>query len=167
MTVDNHGPGKEDEPRGGLSRRDFVTLSVVAGIAVATGSGPVSVTTIREEPMQYLVQMKLGSTSRPTTPQDGVALIEQFILPTLDLCRKLEEEKKILAGGPISGAVALVLIVNAESARELDDLITSLPLWSRMETEVIPLTSFEGRRQAVRPTVERLKARLQATQGAH
>ena len=34
MTVDNHGPGKEDDPRGGLSRRDFVTLSVVAGIAV-------------------------------------------------------------------------------------------------------------------------------------
>jgi muconolactone delta-isomerase len=116
--------------------------------------------------MQYLVQMKLGSASRPTMPQDGVALIEQFILPTLDLCRKLVEEKRILAGGPISGAVALVLIVNAESARELDDLITSLPLWSRVETKVIPLTSFEGRQQAVRPTLERLKARMQAAQGA-
>jgi len=139
---------------------------MLAGLAAATGSGPVSVTTIREEPMQYLVQMKLGSASRPTTPQDGVALIEQFILPTLDLCRKLVEEKRILAGGPISGAVALVLIVNAESARELDDLITSLPLWSRVETKVIPLTSFEGRQQAVRPTLERLKARMQAAQGA-
>ena len=96
-----------------------------------------------------------------------MALIEQFILPTLEQCKKLLEEKKILAGGPMSGAVALVLIVNAESARDLDDLVTSLPLWSRMETEVIPLTSFEGRQQVVRPMLEGLKARLQATQGAH
>jgi len=115
--------------------------------------------------MQYLVQMRLAS--RPTTPQDGVALIEQFILPTLEQCKKLLDEKKILAGGPMSGAVALVLIVNAESARELDDLITSLPLWSRVETEVIPLSSFEGRQQGVRPTLERLKARMQAAQGSH
>jgi hypothetical protein len=36
--------------------------------------------------------------------------------------------EKILAIGPMSGDVSLVLIVNAESARELDDLITSLPI---------------------------------------
>jgi hypothetical protein len=65
----------------------------------------------------------------------------------------------------MSGTVALVLIVSAESAGELDDLITSLPLWPRMETEVILLTSFEGRQLTVRPTLERLKARLQADQG--
>ena len=114
--------------------------------------------------MQYLVQMRLAASGRPTTPADGVVFIEQFILPTLELCRKLQDEKKILAGGPLSGTIALALIVSAESARELDDLITCLPLWPRMETEVIPLTSFEGRQQAVRPTLERLKARLQADQ---
>jgi muconolactone delta-isomerase len=108
--------------------------------------------------MQYLVQMQLSSSARPTTQEDGIAFIEQYIFPTLELCKKLQEEKKILAGGPMSGTVALALIVNAESAQELDDLITSLPVWPRMETEVTPLTTFGGRAQSLRPRLEQLKA---------
>jgi muconolactone delta-isomerase len=104
--------------------------------------------------------MRLASSSRETTPQEGIAFIEQFIFPTLKLCKKLEEEKSILAGGPASGAVALMLVVNVESSQELDDLITSLPVWPRMETEVIPLTSFEGRKLTLRPRLEQLKARV-------
>jgi muconolactone delta-isomerase len=106
--------------------------------------------------MQYLVQLRLSSSTRPTTREDGIAFIEQFIFPTLELCKKLQEEKKILAGGPLSGAVALALIVNAESARELDGLITSLPVWPRMETEVTPLTTFDDRASTLRPRVEAL-----------
>ena len=108
--------------------------------------------------MQYLVQLRLSSAARPMTQEDGIVFIEQFIFPTLELCKKLQEEKKILAGGPMSGAVAIALIVNAESARELDDLITSFPVWPRMETEVTPLTTFEGRAQSLRPRLEQLKA---------
>ena len=58
----------------------------------------------------------------------------------------------------MSGAVGLVLLVQVESARALDDLITSLPVWPRMETAVTPLTTFEDRALAVRTTLERLKA---------
>ena len=115
--------------------------------------------------MQYLVQMRLTSSGRPTTPADGVVFIEQFILPTLELCKKLQEEKKILAGGPMSGAVALVLIVDAESSQELDDLITGLPIWPRMETAVTPLTSFEGRGRTLRPRLEQLRAQGQKAMG--
>jgi muconolactone delta-isomerase len=107
--------------------------------------------------MQYLVQLRLASSSRPTTPQEGVAFIEQLIFPTLELCKKLQDEKKILAGGPVGGAVALALIVSVESAQELDDLVTSLPIWPRMETEVTPLTTFNDRMQALRPRLELLK----------
>jgi muconolactone delta-isomerase len=113
--------------------------------------------------MQYLIQMRLTSSGRPTTTAEGKAFIEQFILPTLELCKKLRDEKKIVAGGPMSGAVALALIMNADSARELDDLITSLPIWPRMETEVIPLTTFEERAEILRPILERLNAQ---TRGA-
>jgi len=38
--------------------------------------------------MNYLVQLKLAN--RPANPQEGVAFIEQFILPTLAQCKKLE-----------------------------------------------------------------------------
>lgn len=105
--------------------------------------------------MNYLVQLKLAS--RPDTPQEGIVLIEQFILPTLELCKRLETEKRIVAGGPVSGAVALSLIVSAESVQELDDLITSLPVRQRMETTVTPLTTFDARMQTVRARLEQLK----------
>ncbi len=110
--------------------------------------------------MQYLVQLQLSSSSRPMSQKDGINFIEEFILPTLELCKKLQEEKKILAGGPMSADIALVLIVNAESAQELDDLITSLPIWPRMETQVIPLTTFDARMHSLLPRLEELKAQL-------
>jgi muconolactone delta-isomerase len=113
--------------------------------------------------MQYLVQMHLSSSSRPTSREEGISLIEEFILPTLERCKKLQEEKKIVAGGPTSGAIALALIVNAESAQELDDLITGLPLWPRMETHVTPLTTFDGRRRALLPRLEQLTAQARAS----
>ena len=112
--------------------------------------------------MQYLVDMKLAAYGRPTGgPQDGVSFIEQFVLPSLELCQKLEVEKKILAGGPAGGAIRLIMIVSAESAQELDELIESLPIWPQMETTVTPLTSFNGRMIALRPRLERLRAKLQ------
>jgi len=111
--------------------------------------------------MNYLVQMKLANPHRPAAPHEGVAFIEQFILPTLERCNQLQAEKKILAGGPISGAIALSLVMSAESAQELDSLLTSLPVWPRMETVVTPLTSFDGRMQSVRSLLEQLKAHMQ------
>jgi muconolactone delta-isomerase len=93
--------------------------------------------------MQHLVQMKIVPQGRPMSAEEGKVLFEEFIRPTLELCKKLQDEKKILAGGPISGTVGLVLIVKADSAKELDDLVMSLPVWPRMETEVTPLTTFE------------------------
>jgi muconolactone delta-isomerase len=112
--------------------------------------------------MNYLVQMKLANSSRPTTSQEGIAFIEQFILPTLELCKKLEAAGTILAGGPASGAVALALIVSAGSPQELDDPITGLPVWPRMETTVTPLNSFDGRMQSLCARLEQIKAQTQA-----
>lgn len=98
-----------------------------------------------EKTMQYLVQMKLVPQGRPMNQEQGVAFFEDFIRPTLELGKKLQKDKKILAGGPISGAIGLAMIVSAESARELDDLITGLPVWPRMEVEITPLTTFDDR----------------------
>jgi muconolactone delta-isomerase len=115
--------------------------------------------------MQYLIQMRLASSGRPTTSADGITFIERFILPTLERCKTLLDEKKIVAGGPMSGAVALVMIVNAESEGELDDVITRLPIWPRMETDVTPLSTFEGRALALRHRLEQLKADVQRAAG--
>ena len=105
--------------------------------------------------MNYLVQLKLAN--RPANPQEGAVFIEQFILPTLELCKKLEAEKKIVAGGPLSGAIALSIIVSAESEQELDKVISSLPVWPLMETTVTPLSTFDVRMQMVRTRLQQLK----------
>jgi hypothetical protein len=57
-----------------------------------------------ERQMQYLVQMKLVPQGRPAASEEGTAFIEHYIFPTLELCKKLQDEKKILAGGPMSSA---------------------------------------------------------------
>lgn len=95
--------------------------------------------------MQYLVQMKVVPQGRPMSAEDGEVFFKEFIHPTLELCKKLQDEKKILAGGPVSGTIGLALVVNTDSAKELDDLVTGLPVWPRMETEVTPLTTFDDR----------------------
>jgi muconolactone delta-isomerase len=114
--------------------------------------------------MQYLVQMRLANPSRPASADEGLLFIEQYILPTLERCEALQSHNRIVGGGPVSGAVALDLIVNADTARELDEVITSLPVWPLMETAITPLTTFDGRRQAVLAIRDRLTA--QAREGA-
>ena len=79
--------------------------------------------------MQYFVEMKLANAARSRTSQEGLVFIEQYILPSLEICKKLQEQKKILAGGPMSGTIGIAMILQAESAQELDDLIENLPFW--------------------------------------
>ena len=116
--------------------------------------------------MEYFVQMKLAAHTRPSTPQEGAAFIEQYIFPTLELCKKMQAEKRILAGGPMSGAIGIAMIVQAESALELDQLIENLPVWPLMETTVTPLTTFDGRLVAISPRLEQLKAQAKSAAGA-
>jgi muconolactone delta-isomerase len=115
--------------------------------------------------MQYLVQLRLKSGASPKTREEGVAFIEQSIYPTLELGKKLQEEKKILAGGPVSGTVALALIVSADSPKELDDLVTGLPVWPLMDTEVTPLSTFDARKQTLLPRLDQAKALAPKSEG--
>lgn len=95
--------------------------------------------------MQDPVQMKTVPQARPASQREGVAFFQESIRPALELSKKLQDERKIAAGGPISGTIGIALIVNQQSPRELDDLLTSRPVWTRMETEVAPFTTFADR----------------------
>jgi hypothetical protein len=67
--------------------------------------------------MQYLVQMKIVPEGRPKSVEEGEIFFKELIRPTLELCKKLANEEKILAGGPISGTIGLALVVKADSAK--------------------------------------------------
>ena len=115
--------------------------------------------------MRYLIEMKLSSSARPKDPQDGIFLIKRYILPSLEICRKWQAEGKMLAGGPVSASIQLAFVLEVESVQELDDVIESLPLWPLMETSVTPLTTFEGRIQAVQSKLKQLKSLVQDPEG--
>jgi muconolactone delta-isomerase len=113
--------------------------------------------------MQYLVRMKIVPQGRPMSAEEGAVFFEEFIHPTLELCKKLQNENKILAGGPISGTIGLVLVVKADTAKDLDDLVTSLPVWPRMETEITPLTTFEDRALSIERRLSDSRAKRSAS----
>ncbi len=114
--------------------------------------------------MQYLIEMDLADSGRPVGERDAAVFIEELVLPTLERCLTLGEEKRILAGGPMCGRIGIAMIVEAGSAREIDELVAGLPLWSRMDTTVVPLSSFSDRRAALLPRLDELRhTRQQAT----
>jgi len=108
--------------------------------------------------VEYLVDMRLADSGRSTTPAEGLIFLEQYILPTLERCQQLTAEKRILAGGPISGTIGLAFIIRAGSAPEIDEIVAGLPVWPRMVTTITPLTSFLERANSLRPRLERLRA---------
>jgi hypothetical protein len=114
-----------------------------------------------DQKMRYLIEMKLSGSVRSKVPQDGIFLIEQYILPSLEICRKWQADRKLLAGGPVSGSIQLAIVLEVESVQELDELIEGLPLWPLMDTSVIPLTTFEGRIVAVQSKLKQLKSLIQ------
>jgi muconolactone delta-isomerase len=105
--------------------------------------------------MQHLVQMKITPQARPANDEEGLKFANNLIYPTLKRCEQLQQEGKILAGGPISGTIGLALVVETDTLKELDQLLTSLRVWPRMETTVTPLTTFADRASAVEARLKR------------
>ncbi len=99
--------------------------------------------------MLFLVEVDHVKTASPVTPEAGRAFIEQVILPTIDRAERLIAEKKIVGGGPVVGRIALRLMVEAASPAEVDQVISSLPLWPLSGTRVTPLVPFSERRRHV------------------
>ena len=108
--------------------------------------------------MDYLVDMRLADAGRSTTPAEGLTFLEQYILPTLERCDKLVAEHRILAGGPMCGAIGLAFIIRADTANDIDEIVGGLPVWPRMVTTVTPLTTWSERANVLRPRLERLRA---------
>ena len=106
--------------------------------------------------MLFLVELDHVKSGIPLSPEAGVSFIEQFIFPTITRAEQLIAQKKIVAGGPVVGHIALRLIIEADSLAEADRLVYSLPLYPLAETRVTPLLAFADRRASVQDVMERL-----------
>jgi len=108
--------------------------------------------------MKYLVTGSKGPGF--ASPEEGLVILEQSVLPSLDKLIKLEKRKKILAGGLPVGDRAFVFIVEAASHEELDQLLQDLPLWGVLSWQVTPLQTFARRAAYERDAVKKLKKTL-------
>jgi len=106
--------------------------------------------------MQFLVELDHVKSGAQMTPEAARSFIERVIFPTIARAEQLMQEKKIVAGGPVTGRIALRFIAEAESASDVDKLVTSLPLWPLAEARVTPLISFGERRQHAQDLLESL-----------
>jgi len=108
--------------------------------------------------MLFLVELDHVKSGLPLPPEAGEDFIEQVILPTLARGEQLVAEKKIVAGGPVLGRIALRFIVEVESPQEVDQLVSSLPIWPLAENRVTSLVGFADRRRSVQTLLENLKS---------
>ena len=106
--------------------------------------------------MKYLVNMESIETGL-LPPQQMAELMERKILPSIEAVVKLEGEKKILAGGGLVGKRAGVVIIEADSNEEVDQIITGLPFSGLMKVEVIPLQSFSKVAAKARENLKQIK----------
>ena len=107
--------------------------------------------------MLFLVELDYVRSGPPPSAEAGLAFIERVILPTIARAEQLVAEKRIVAGGPVTGRVALRLMIEAGSLEEADSVVSSLPLWVAAETRVTPIITFSDRRAHVQAVRERLK----------
>ncbi|HEY6183058.1 MAG TPA: muconolactone Delta-isomerase family protein [Terriglobales bacterium] len=99
--------------------------------------------------MLFLVELDHVKSGALLTPEQGRTFIEQVIFPTLARAEQFSKDGKIVSGGAVLGRVSLRFIVEAASLPEVDQIVSSLPVWPLAETRVTPLTAFADRRQSV------------------
>jgi muconolactone delta-isomerase len=84
---------------------------------------------------KYLVTMNLRSAD-PLLPVDQLTkLIRDVVLPSVESLTKLQAQGKLIYGGYPIGRPAVVLLVEADSKKELYEILESLPLWEQVEVE--------------------------------
>lgn len=106
--------------------------------------------------MKFLVEIDHVKTGQPFTEETGRSFIEGIIYPTLDRAEQLARDGRIVAGGPVAGRIALRFIADVETIQQLDQLVSSLPLWTVSDTRVTPLIDFSERRAHVQALLQLL-----------
>ena len=106
--------------------------------------------------MRYLVDTNANDPG-PLPIQDPHArgvFLREVVLPSLETLVRLESEGKILGGGVRVGERAITFVVEAESNKELDEMLQDLPLWGVSRMEVTPLQPIAERLEYERRFVE-------------
>ncbi len=106
--------------------------------------------------MKFLVELDHSKTGQPLTQDSARSFIEGIIYPTIARAEQLIQEGRIVAGGPVAGRIALRFIADVETVQQLDQIVSSLPLWTVADTRVTPLVDFSDRRAHIQALFQRM-----------
>ena len=106
--------------------------------------------------MKFLVELDHIKTGELFTENTARSFIEGIIFPTIARAEQLVQEGRIITGGPVAGRIAIRFIAEVETVQQLDQLVSSLPLWTVADTRVTPLIDFSDRRTHIQALLQRL-----------
>jgi muconolactone delta-isomerase len=90
----------------------------------------------------YLVTMDI-ETADPLLPIDRLAeVVREAILPSLKTLTELKARGKVVTGGYPVGERFLVMVVEADSEEELQEVLDELPLSDVAKVKASPLRGF-------------------------
>jgi muconolactone delta-isomerase len=94
----------------------------------------------------------------PTYPPDKVTdMVENAIVPSLEMVAQLEKAGKIKAAGVIAGTKGSVMILDVADNNELSQTVQSFPFWSLMKVRITPLQKFTERAAQEKRAVKYLR----------
>lgn len=108
----------------------------------------------------YLVIGEYVDPGALLPPQGVVQMMEQAVLPSFEALAKLQEQKKVLAGGLYSGERKGAFILDVADNDEASRVTMSLPFWGLVKWTVTPMQSFRERASDEGKLVAQLKATL-------
>ena len=93
---------------------------------------------------QYLVTMDIESAD-PLLPIDElVRVVRKSILPSLEALRNLQARGKVVTGGYPIGDRFMVFVVEADSEKQLWEMLEDVPLSGMAKTKVRLLQGFDA-----------------------
>lgn len=106
----------------------------------------------------YLVIGEYVDPGPLVPPQQVAHMVEHVVLPSFEAMAKLQDEKKIVAGGVYAGSRKGCFILDAASNDELNRIVLALPFWGLLNWTVIPMQGFRERAADERKAAEAMKS---------
>jgi hypothetical protein len=109
--------------------------------------------------MKFLVTGAWVELGALLSPEQVISLLEQNVLPSLEMFSQWEEQGKI-AGGVFAGEREVACVLEAASSEEVGQLLGSLPFWAMMKWHVRPLQSMRSTVDRERRLLENLRTQV-------
>jgi muconolactone delta-isomerase len=106
--------------------------------------------------MLFLVTAEYTEPGPLLSPEQVVSMVENLLIPRLEMLAQWEQEGKC-TGGVFAGERAESSLLEANSAEEVGQLLSSLPFWALLKWQVRPLQSTSSAADRERRVVNQLK----------